>query len=219
MAAKTGQRRWGHIRKLDSGRFQASFVGPDLRRYKAPRPFDTKLMAEGWLAREREMIQLADYNGTKWTSPVERQAKAAVRGETVESYGTRWIEGRNIKRPSGVDPARVAALRRQRARRVTRAGVKTAAVAGSAAVATVAVVSQSRPSSRTRTAPARRRIERAYVARAKADHAKLRSLRASAFPTSAIGASTFDARSARAEARALTSGYRQQVKAARRVRR
>jgi integrase len=98
MAAKTGQRRWGHIRKLNSGRFQASFIGPDLRRYNGPCPFDTKLMAEGWLARERELIQLAAYGGTRWASPVERDAKAAVRGETVESYGKRWVAGRNIKR-------------------------------------------------------------------------------------------------------------------------
>lgn len=120
--------------------------------------------------------------------------------------------------PVGVDPARVAALRRQRARYVTRAGVRTAAVAGSAAIATVAVVSQSQPSSRTRTAPVRRRIERAHVARAAADHAKLRSLRASAFPTSVMTAPSFDPRSARAEAQSLTSGYRRQVKAARRMR-
>jgi outer membrane protein assembly factor BamB len=83
MAAKAGQRRWGHIRKLDSGRFQASYIGPDLRRYNGPRPFDSKLMAKGWLARERELIQLAAYNGTRWTSPTERDAKAAVRGETM----------------------------------------------------------------------------------------------------------------------------------------
>jgi integrase len=97
MPAKSGQRRWGHVRKLESGRFQASFIGPDLRRYNGPRPFDSKTFAEGWLARERELVQLAAYNGTRWTSPVERSAKAAVRGETVESFATRWIENRNIK--------------------------------------------------------------------------------------------------------------------------
>jgi hypothetical protein len=52
MSAKKDQRRWGHIRKLDSGRFQASFVGPDLRRYNGPVTFDSKMLAEGWLARE-----------------------------------------------------------------------------------------------------------------------------------------------------------------------
>ena len=97
MAAKSGQRRWGHIRKLESGRFQASFIGPDLKRYNGPRPFDSKMLAEGWLARERELVQLSAYNGARWVSPVERSARAAVRGETVESYAKRWIANRNLK--------------------------------------------------------------------------------------------------------------------------
>jgi hypothetical protein len=97
MTAKRGQRRWGHIRKLESKRFQASFVGPDLRRYNGPRPFDSKMLAEGWLARERERIMLADSGGTEWVSPVERSAKAAVRGATITEYGKQCIAGRNIK--------------------------------------------------------------------------------------------------------------------------
>ena len=55
------------------------------------------MLAEGWLAREREMIMMSDYNGTEWVSPTERKARTAVRGETVESYAKRWISGRNIK--------------------------------------------------------------------------------------------------------------------------
>lgn len=134
----------------------------------------------------------------------------------------RDAHGRFARTPSGVssakpDPARVAALRRQRARRLTRSTVKTAALAGTAVA--VVVASQSRPSSRVRTAPALRRIERAHVARARADHAKLNSLRASAFPTSVMNAPAFNAHAAHREAKALTVGYRRQVKAARRVRR
>lgn len=97
MSAKSAHRGWGHIRKLESGRFQASFVGPDSRRYTGPRPFDTKMLAEGWLARERERIMLADYNGHRWISPVERKGLASVRGQTVTEYGQCWIAGRNIK--------------------------------------------------------------------------------------------------------------------------
>lgn len=97
MSAKSGQRRWGHIRKLESGRFQASFVGPDLKRYNGPRPFDTKMSAEGWLARERERIMLGDETGTPWVSPTQRQARSLIRGETLADYGQRWIEQRNVK--------------------------------------------------------------------------------------------------------------------------
>jgi hypothetical protein len=97
MAAKHGQRRWGHIRKLESGRLQASFIGPDLKRYNGPVTFDSRTFAEGWLARERELVQLSAYNGTRWVSHVERSQARALRGQTVADYGTQWIAGRNIK--------------------------------------------------------------------------------------------------------------------------
>jgi len=96
MPAKTEHRTWGHIRKLESGRFQASYIGPDLKRYNGPRPFDSKMLAEGWLAREREMIMLLDSGGPAWVSPVERKTRAAVRGQTLGDYATRWIENRNL---------------------------------------------------------------------------------------------------------------------------
>lgn len=115
------------------------------------------------------------------------------------------------------DAARLAALRRQRARRAT--AVKHAALAGLTVGAAVAIATQAHPASRTRTAPARQRINRAHVARARADHAKLTSLRASAFPTSVMSAPAFNAQAARREARTLTAGYRGQVKAVRRIRR
>ena len=73
MPAKKGMRRLGHIRKLESGRFQASFIGPDLKRYNGPRPFDSKMLAEGWLAREREMIMMADYGGSAMGFPSRTQ--------------------------------------------------------------------------------------------------------------------------------------------------
>jgi integrase len=96
MAAKHGQRRWGHIRKLESGRLQASFIGPDLKRYNGPVTFDSRTFAEGWLARERELVQLSAYNGTRWVSPVERSQARALRGQTVTDYATQWIENRNL---------------------------------------------------------------------------------------------------------------------------
>jgi integrase len=96
MPAKTKHRTWGHIRTLESGRFQASYIGPDLKRYNGPRPFDSKMLAEGWLAREREMLMMSDSGGPGWVSPVERRTRAAVRGQTVQSYAKDWIENRNL---------------------------------------------------------------------------------------------------------------------------
>ena len=48
MAAK--RRRFGYVRKLPSGRYQASFVGPSGLRQSAPRTFKTKTDADRWLA-------------------------------------------------------------------------------------------------------------------------------------------------------------------------
>jgi hypothetical protein len=49
MAKTAGTNSWGHIRMLPSQRFQASYVGPDLRRHNAPETFSTRLAAQGWL--------------------------------------------------------------------------------------------------------------------------------------------------------------------------
>lgn len=44
------RRRFGKVRKLPSGRFQASYVGPDGQRRTAPDTFRTKTDADRWLA-------------------------------------------------------------------------------------------------------------------------------------------------------------------------
>jgi len=98
---------------------------------------------------------------------------------------------------------------RQRKRRRTAAGV-TVAVGAVAAT-------QARRSSRTRTALTRRRIVKAHVGRARADHVKLSSLRAKVDPTSVMRPRRFDAKAARAEGRQLTKGYRKQVKTVRKA--
>lgn len=51
MATKRGRRRFGNVRKLPSGRFQASFIGPTGARQTAPDTFRTKTDAERWLTR------------------------------------------------------------------------------------------------------------------------------------------------------------------------
>ena len=44
------RRRFGLVRKLPSGRFQASFIGPSGNRQSAPRTFRTKTDADRWLS-------------------------------------------------------------------------------------------------------------------------------------------------------------------------
>ncbi|WP_410621763.1 tyrosine-type recombinase/integrase [Amycolatopsis sp. cmx-8-4] len=49
MAKKQGRRRFGSVRKLPSGQFQASFIGPNSQRQYAPNTFRTKTDADRWL--------------------------------------------------------------------------------------------------------------------------------------------------------------------------
>jgi integrase len=51
------RKNWGAIRKLPSGRFQASYIGPDAKRHNAPDTFKTKTQAGTWLASKRTGIQ------------------------------------------------------------------------------------------------------------------------------------------------------------------
>jgi len=95
------RRDFGYIRKLPSGRYQASFTGPDLARHKAPVTFEVKDSAIIWLHNEKKLMEQAATDNERWLSPVER-AEAARRqaepGELFGEYATRWIdERRNSK--------------------------------------------------------------------------------------------------------------------------
>ena len=63
------RRGFGKVRRLPSGRFQASYVGPDLARHTAPSTFEAKIDAEHWLAVEHRLIVSAsgrDTSGARW---------------------------------------------------------------------------------------------------------------------------------------------------------
>lgn len=76
---RVGHRRFGLIRALPSGRFQASYLGPDGRRRPAPNTFERKKDAERWLSlAESELLQ------GEWTDPT--LGKVALR-----EFGGQWI--------------------------------------------------------------------------------------------------------------------------------
>lgn len=78
------RRSWGLNRKLPSGRWQASYVGPDGLRYKAPATFHAQDDAVVWLAAERRRVDL----GT-WTAPgVESDSTPSL---TLEHYCETWF--------------------------------------------------------------------------------------------------------------------------------
>ncbi|MGV0408924.1 tyrosine-type recombinase/integrase [Corynebacterium resistens] len=91
---------FGSVRRLPSrkdtarkkyGRFQARYKGLDGGDYKAPSTFATKLEAEAWLANERRLMDLG-----QWQPPEERlkqqEADSERAGRTVGSYFDEFIE-------------------------------------------------------------------------------------------------------------------------------
>lgn len=93
MVAKKVRRGWGKIRRLPSGRFQASYMWrPPRERHLAPHTFSTRTAAEGWLANERRLIEL-----DAWTPPAQRAAEKKAKGITLAEYGPTWIEQRTVK--------------------------------------------------------------------------------------------------------------------------
>ena len=85
-----GHRRgWGKIRRLRSGRYQASYVGPDLQRHTAPDTFEDKAAAEVWLGREHDLVA-----SELWMSPKIRAAQRHQRGETLAEYADAWLAKR-----------------------------------------------------------------------------------------------------------------------------
>jgi integrase len=89
MAGKQGRRGWGWLRKLPSGRWHASYVGPDLGRHNAPTTYSARMDGEAWLAAERRLIERGE-----WTSPKVRASAHTARGISVSDYLHNWIAQR-----------------------------------------------------------------------------------------------------------------------------
>lgn len=94
--------RFGNIRKLPSGRWQARYTGPDGRTHKAHTTFDTKGDAEEWLATVR-----TDVVRDRW-SPMG--AETSTRALTFGDYAEAWLKGRRVKGKS-LSPRTVAHYR------------------------------------------------------------------------------------------------------------
>lgn len=90
MAGRSGRRGFGRVRKLPSGRWQASYVAPDLLRLNAPMTFLTKGDAEGWLGLERQRIILGE-----WKRPEPPAPPPSV--VTFSDYAASWVATRGIK--------------------------------------------------------------------------------------------------------------------------
>lgn len=89
MANRKGTKaRFGNIRQLPSGRYQARYVGPDSLTHKAHTTFDTKGDAEAWLSTVR-----ADIVRDAWNPSGAAPRKAM----TLGSYAERWLIARTLE--------------------------------------------------------------------------------------------------------------------------
>ena len=84
---KRDRRKFGRIRQFKSGRWQASYTGPDANVYIAPKTFDAKVDAEAWLTDRRREI-----DRELW-SPASGQEErpSALFGEYAEG----WLKQRS----------------------------------------------------------------------------------------------------------------------------
>lgn len=89
------RRSFGRIRKCQpSGRYQASYIGPDDRLYKAPETFAAKVDAEGWLTDRRREI-----DRELWSPPATTEQKKAKKAAEVTfgDYAKKWVETRTVR--------------------------------------------------------------------------------------------------------------------------
>ena len=79
-------RRFGSIRRLPSGRYQARYVGPDGQTHKASVTFSSKSDAETFLATVR-----ADIVRSTWQPPSRQPDRVA----TLHEYADEWLTSRS----------------------------------------------------------------------------------------------------------------------------
>jgi integrase len=84
-----GKRRFGRVRKLPSGRWQARYYGPDGRDHSAPHTFATKSDAGRWLT-----VKEADLTRGDWIDPTAGAVPFA-------EYAEEWRENRELSPKSG----------------------------------------------------------------------------------------------------------------------
>ncbi|MER8262904.1 tyrosine-type recombinase/integrase [Streptomyces griseus] len=82
--AKGSRRRFGAVRQYRSGRWTASYLGPDGQEFRAPETFDTKRDAEVWLSQIE-----ADLTRGNWQDP----DAGAV---NFKEYALQWVDERGL---------------------------------------------------------------------------------------------------------------------------
>ena len=96
------RRSFGQLRQFRSGRWKASYTGPDGNLYDAPHTFAAKVDAEGWLTDRRREIDRELWSPAATLEQKQRHAsndQARKRaGMTFKQYADEWLpEHRSLK--------------------------------------------------------------------------------------------------------------------------
>lgn len=86
------RRSWGTAKRLPSGKWRATYIGPDGMTYAAPATFTAKMDAEAWLAHENRLVTDDD-----WIPPADRQRRHQRRGDNFDEFAKRWLETRQVR--------------------------------------------------------------------------------------------------------------------------
>ncbi|WP_239656763.1 tyrosine-type recombinase/integrase [Mycobacterium riyadhense] len=95
---RSTRRSFGRLRQFRSGRWKASYTGPDGSLYEAPHTFAAKIDAEAWLTDRRREIDRELWSppatGEQKRTATQRKRAAA---EKFEDYAARWLATRMVK--------------------------------------------------------------------------------------------------------------------------
>lgn len=91
---------FGRLRRLPSGRFQASYTGLDGTVHKAEHTFEFEDVAERWLEDQKHAIRVAELTGEAWQSPKQQEQNNMTVAELIELHknSTYIRKGKTLKR-------------------------------------------------------------------------------------------------------------------------
>lgn len=95
---RSTRRSFGRLRQFRSGRWKASYTGPDGKLYEAPHTFGAKIDAEAWLTDRRREI-----DRELWSPPASPEQSVAAKrvkkaaAEKFRDYSERWLATRTVR--------------------------------------------------------------------------------------------------------------------------
>jgi len=100
------RRTWGKLRRLPSGRWQASYIGPDKQRHTSPTgTYLSDRDAEHWLLEEERIVDQGH-----WTPPALRAIRATL--PTLGDYGAVVIDRRAHRSRNPIRPTSASLYRK-----------------------------------------------------------------------------------------------------------